>query len=311
MNILQSVPSAALHHGQSATACAARLGAAKRGSLSLRNLSALTIVMGASLCASAVRCQPVLIGGSISEPFVKVRVPPASPVVRLEVNGPVDLATLHWTGPSGEGFDSSFDTDGLPSNTGKIALQAYLAANPSGALAGTPFTAYSEAGTWTLGAVTLCVRTPTLSCNSYIGAQLTPLFTSTSIKVVNPDTPDFQPPTVTGATIRTPVISISKGPAILIDFNAQDNASGVGNAFIQANQNGGGGQIMLFSPGPTSPTLAHLYTVTAPVPETTPAGTYTISLVEVQDAAGNAALFSTADSISKLFHKKVTIAVNP
>lgn len=257
--------------------------------------------------ARAQSVQPALMKGIIAGGKIDVLKPPASPAVVVDVTGAVGSIVLTWTGPSGEPLVSSFSLSSLAHKTGKISVQAYGSPFP---VQGTPFSLYSEAGTWTLASVTLCgaAQGP---CASYSAPELAGLFNRTTVQVINAGHPDIAPPQASSATIKTPAISISNNPGVLIDLKATDNLSGVGAARVGFAEQGGTASFVAQASPPTLLQLQYVLPVRCTVSNTTPPGDYTVSYVQLYDAAGNVTNVTDAAAIASLFNNRIKITVLP
>jgi hypothetical protein len=255
---------------------------------------ALAAAMTAAPLCAALAGAPFVSSGRLGPP---VHIPRQfAPKVMLDIHGVSQSVGFGWLAPAGQTFNQTFYSP-LPS--GRYAFQA--APN-----SGQAFGLYTQAGTWTLNAVSVCSYR---GCNYYSGSTLSALFPSLALMVVNPNA-DITPPSVTAGTILTPTVAIARHSAIGASLTVQDDISGAINANIVFSNGTGKDNINVGGPL-TSPVVSSA-TVSLTIIcdcKNRPAGTYDAIAITVSDVAGN--VFSVTDpaTISSLLGGQTSITL--
>jgi len=266
-----------------------------------RRLMAAPVALG--LLTAAAPPAPIISSGQIVSTAVDVAQPPPAPLVKLQIKGLATAVSFSWTGPSGQVFDQSFV---FGTWQGASVFQGY---DPT--IASYPFSAafnlYTEPGIWTLSGAAVCSGEGT--CSSYSGTRLAAMFGRLTIQVTNPNTPDIAPPVAVAGVVNTPTVSLSSNPVAKVGIAATDNLSGIGKITVCTSTEGTFQSFCFFTQSPSSVVLSKTYFMTATMPSTTPAGTYTITYVSLQDLAGNGSVVADSGKIAKLFNGHATITV--
>lgn len=253
----------------------------------LTGLAAL-VAVGAPAFAAPPATEPSLTGGSVLTATVNVAQPPGQAAVSLRLSaGSVGITEFGVTLTSPSGLHSINSFASLPNPPAEPAHQTVdlQIASP---FANGGLGIYSEPGVWTVTKVLLLSKDNMFI--SYSGTQLTALFPSVNVNVINNGTPDIKPPQAGQGTILTPTVSLSgPKPYFAARLRVADAISGVANASISyAPQNGtfsSAGSAYAATLAPLKQGMLTLYSPAFASTATT--GTYSITGISACDYAQN------------------------
>ena len=257
----------------------------------------------AALAAPAAAWSQVVTAGQLSSTAVDVTKPAASPLVALHIRGNASRIQIQYVGPSGESFYQAYEG----AFTGTVELQGYMASN--GFSSPTVFSLYTEPGSWSLAALSVCGSA--FPCPTYSGAKLAALFNTLAITVTNPNAPDITPPKALAAGFSESSFSASSGTIPTAMMRVSDDVSGVAAVTIVAqNASAPEDQIYFSSNTPTRPVTAGVLALTGYASTTSlSAGTYNVTSVGLSDNAGNSVYISDPAKISQIFRGASSIKV--
>ena len=148
-----------------------------------------------------------------------------------------------------------------------------------------PLGLYSQPGVWTLTFASIEDKSNLVTY--YMGSDLAALFPSLTMTVYNNNKPDFTPPTFSTGTVVTPTVDASGATAYFkATLKVADDVSGVSSIYVDI-QAPGGSQYFARANIP-APTKAGMVTASANIAGGA-AGTWTITGIQLEDAAGNEA----------------------
>jgi hypothetical protein len=238
---------------------------------------------------------PRITAGKILTPEIRLSSSPVAPKIELHIHGATTNVEFDWAGPNNGALAQYISA---PAARGKTIYQTSYAS-------GFQFPPYTAAGTWTMSAAAICFYS---NCNYYSGSDLTALFPSLTLQVVNPKS-DITPPSVTAANILTPTVVKSHFTAIQIAFTLGDNLSGVQSIAVEFGS-GAKTSFRIFSDTsyPVVKPTSYNFLAYCDCQKLAP-GTYPVTYVLIQDDAGNYTQISDAASIAALFNGQPNVTL--
>ena len=240
--------------------------------------------------AAAAARVPAIDSGEILTTDLHVQTAPGSPAVNAKFTAANGISSIvfGFTSPSGRVVDVGYSFQQKPTPaTGQIKVQ------PAGFSLGL----YAEPGVWTMTFASIEDNSDLVTY--YMGSDLAALFPSLTMNVYNNNKPDFTPPTFSTGTIVTPTVDASESTAYFkATLKVADDVSGVSSIYIDIQAtNGFQGFARANIPAPTKAGMVMASVNIAGGAS----GTWTITGIQIEDAAGNEADDFSAADIKKAF----------
>jgi hypothetical protein len=251
--------------------------------------------LAAGHSAEEAQTPPVITSGRILTPTINVQTAPATPKTQIQFKTfSADLAFVYVE------YCSSKSVQLLAINYATAEGAPVGDSNPlTIEPAQSAFNLYSAPGVWTLFSIIIIDQAGNETAYGF--QQLSTMFPSTTINVVNAGTPDITPPVILSGKISTPVVTLSgPHPAFGVSLTISDDLSGVGYANVYVF-----GPTNLYERPSSIPVAIKHGVVTAwdylgPSSGAVP-GTYRVETVQICDVAGNCVNHSDPSYLQSLF----------
>ncbi len=238
---------------------------------------------------------PVITSGKILTPTINVQNAPATPKTQIQFKTfSADLAyvyVLYCSAESTQLFEIDYATaDGAP-----VGDSTPLTIEPPR----NAFNLFSAPGAWTLYSIIIIDQAGNET--AYDLQQISTIFPSTTINIVNAGTPDVTPPVILSGKILTPTVKLSgQHPAFGISLTISDDISGVGYANVYVS----GPNNLYQSPSSVPVAIKHgvvtAWDYLGPSSGAVP-GTYRVETIQICDVAGNCVNRSDPSYLQSLF----------